>query len=561
MRTTIARTRDLLAPFIVLGVLAGCTASDRRDGGSGEQESPPSPPSTTRTERAFRLKMGDGPQLPLDSFRIDTTDPQLRASLEESGCAEVVAGSGSSMSRGGGGGGGGAGKASFVTSAVPTGGLAEWAADEVAGRPHASSASIFLKTKDIEGELTCVIELGELKLDRLALRGSNDAPQLAWEISSARASARPPAGERIDEIAAEPTTAAMLLPAVQKVRTAAQATSSDEGGYPLYVAGGGAPPPFDLVLGEEDTRAVFPHGTGGPRRAILELASPSAAVGFVLDLDTVLDPSGRARATVRSIPAVLADASAPHDAATASVAALRAAAPSTADEATAGRLLVLLDGRPTPTGSLGDRRAAIADYWNGNNRRSTFDTLLGTFFTVARDEEGAWAYTRLISSARTFAALDPKSSAIAGPSVLRSRLVASAALLDLERAAFPMALPQASNDATLSAHDYGMALTAVARLGEAGPLLVAAKPSELAGILPEEIDVAVAVEAERTPDTTVAADASHRFGATLDVVLGAGSVTENDLTQLESDSKALRDAITALQDVTLVRFEVSRGPR
>ena len=221
---------------------------------------------------------------------------------------------------------------------------------------------------------------------------------------------------------------------------------------------------------------------------------------------------------------------------------------------------MLLDGRPTPSGTTDERRRAIADYWNGQARRGTFDALLGGFLASARDEEGAWAYTRLVSSARTFSALNPDEGRPTPiPGILRSRLIASAALLDLDRAAFPMELPQASMTGALSTHDYGMALAAVARLGEAAPLLVAA-PVELAGIEPDEIDVAVAVAAERAPDTTVTDEGNRRFAAALDAVLGTGVVSASDLDRLESESAALRGAIAALQVVTLVRFQVTRGP-
>src|SRR5690606_13423527 len=111
---------------------------------------------------------------------------------------------------------------------------------------------------------------------------------------------------------------------------------------------------------------------------------------------------------------------------------LRSAAPPELALDAVTRLFTALDDQPSLTGDPASVKAALEAYWKGElGREPAFSAGMASFFALAADEEGLWAYTRLATAAHVFDRLaleEPRRpDGMTAEHILLSRLLVAAA--------------------------------------------------------------------------------------------------------------------------------------
>ena len=560
------------ALVVASAVSTGCTVSVGPAGAAG------TPPPATDTPAgaapaadepltAYLVAEGAAP-VPIEGLELHAS-PAAAEELTAAGCGALVKP--------------GPPGARFRAGAKMPAAFVDWASAEIAREP--SRGRFEIAVAGPQG-WKCAVDIAAPVLASLVLQAPPGAPaRLAWDV---RTEPRPvgPGDLVAPPPDDDPVPIGLLLPAVQKVREAAARPAAD---LPLFPADVLAPP-FEGEISEETHADLF---DGAPddetELGVLVLGPSSPAAPAAPDVITGAGPGsvGRMTFTVPLKKAAIASSRTKMNAipiagfalmptlTEARLTAARAQADElkTSGEATlaldeVSRLILALENQPAGSAAPQTRREELLRYWRGDPAKGTpgsetsFKSGLAAFLRKASNVEGLWAYSRLVTAARIFARLDtPEGRAREGADaarIARGRTLADAALRSLEEAKLPMTpgpLRAASGEI---GHDYRPAGAAVAMMGEVAPLL--GGPAPLAGVEPDEIDVAIAARRHGSPAVGAIDVAANQLLLTLDRVLVAPAVTDADLTDLADQSAALVAELQSLQAVTKVRFNATQAP-
>lgn len=507
-------------------------------GGSADPEVPPA-----SVERRTYMLVGDA------SVEVQS------ATLGDDACAASSGAAGPS-------------RVALRTPSLPPDTFLRWAGKQMAAASALEQPLRFAVTEN--GQVVCHAEAPYPALQRLALAQG----ALAWELSLGAPLRGSSGGVSVavgDVTGDGATQAALLLPAVQKIAALPPPEASQSaGGYPLFEAGRAAPPAFDVALDAELSGGLFPSGsTGGTTELVVQLSSHGRTVALLLPaVQKVRLAEGAARLSPQMDGVILLASDAPAVDPKASVDRLRAEGSSALSQTDVDLLLRALDGQPAGVGDPVKDRAMLLEYWNGApggaaGQLPAFKRGLGVFLTRSSDVEGLWAYQRLLAAGEIFKRLEGSSGALpAGLSreqVSRGAMVATAALPRLETASYPMLAAPLPSVGAVAGHSYALSLAAVRMMADAAPSLLAAPPAELAGIDPDEIDVAGDSQAELGISVGQTDTAAHDYLLELGGV--EGESTEEAAAQLEQlkvKSQALRAALVKLREVTALRFSATR---
>lgn len=547
--------------FVGIFLATGCTVAveePARDApGAPTPPSAPAAPATT-ARRVWLVTAGE-PAVPIHDVRILGADGVPLAAARDNGCDAL-----SDIVTGGGPGGSPKRLAVETGAAVPASFL-----DAVARDVSAASAAVGgvrVAVGDLNGDgIDCVVPVPAASLTKAKLTtrkaGGAEEARVVWELVAGGPLVVEPrapdgAGMPLDLDSPVPaTTAGLLLPAVQKVREAAMTESADDG---LALFGGpAAPTPFDVPLpAGEDA-----DDEGRSAIGLVQLRGGGRAFALTYEMTTARVSPERVRVTpgkrLGLVRSDLAGASEP------SISGLGAEAPATLVTSELERLLAALDGQPSLSGEPMQAHLALKTYWTSSaGTLPSFANGLSTFLGRASNEEGFWAYTRLVTAHRVFAGLDPaegrRPEGMTADDIVTSRLLVAAATLDSKTASFAMLPGGLLSAPERAGHDYRLALAATHRLAAAGPLLVSSLPHQLVGVEPDEIDVAVASGKQGTPEVRSVDSAAKRYTAKRDEVLADAAPTATQLSELAAETAKLRGALAALGTVTEARFAVTR---
>lgn len=421
-------------------------------------------------------------------------------------------------------------------------------------------------------EVACAIELSSPSLETghlvsrappNALTSAEDGPVgLAWnvEVDDGGVVERGDAKLFVRKSGGD-TQAALLLPAVQKVREAAVAPEGDEG-YLLYDRSGVLPAPFALELDDDAIDELFPAGaTSATQAAFLKLGDIKGEV-LALDLGELslaFDGSDTVATPTRTPTLVVAGIE-PADELQQLLDELLVQMPATFNGADFDQALRLLDSQPAPTGDAEADLAALEEHWLSGSavpNAHRFNAALGAALTYAANEEGAWSYAFTPLAASVFDRLATEEGrrleGVSADTIVNARMWALASFINLPDASVPMsaAVLDAVDDFSSETHPCTAAVAAMRSLSELAVPMTGADPSQLVGIEPDEIDVAVAVtEAMSITAFDVDRRAVRFKKAAEPLIQGEG---ELDLAAMYAASAALSEGLRELKAVTEAR--------
>lgn len=523
----------------------------------------------TETMKAFLSSEGSS-SIAVDQLEVSASAATKEA-LDRAGCgAFVKAGDGGLRFRA---------RASYPAA------LVDWTRKQMTNAEAGASARIAISVANDKKQVKCRIAIEASSLEHLALNGAGGATapiddvHLVWTLKGGVSVASGDVTgdghgaameEGSNDVLAndeEPVTAALIVPAVQKIREA----RIHGAGVRLFDKGSVLPPPFEVDVDEAAFADLFDGSAADEiELGIVTLGRPATAshgsgagagkvsvhdISFTARLKK--EAVGAQRTTVKVVP--ISGFGVVIPATDAQLAAARGKATILADELgptldldAVARLVSALADQPSGSGAPSSRRDELLSYWRGDPAKGTagaatsFDNGLASFLKSASDVEGVWAYERLPIAASIFSKIESA----------HGRALSGVSLLALPEAAFPLRPGRLRTIGEAGGHDYRFARATVAQMAALTDVIASGGPGgqPLASIDPDEIDVANAAKAEASPSVSSVDAAARSFVLAREALLDAPAVSDAALLDLQAKSASLAKAIDELKTVTKARF-------